>query len=161
MPHDIQSLAYHEAGHAVVARYFGRKLIAVHIHPNGHSGGSTSTGHGLDARQDGLVAFAGRVAEMLAGHAVVDDPDRGVGWLGDEIDIHQAVREKTGLDIDDDGFRDACDALEEETQELIQYPPIWSAVDALAAVLVEQHVVDGAAAMSIIDPILRGVPVHS
>jgi hypothetical protein len=97
----------------------------------------------------------------MVGRAVADDPDRGLGWLGDEIDVHQAIGDMTGLDLGDDGFQDAYDALKAEAEELIRRPRIWSAIEALAALPVECHAVDSTVAMSIIDPILIGFPDHS
>ena len=46
-------------------------------------------------------------------------------------------------------------------RKLIRRPRIWSAIEALAALLVECHVVDSTVAMSIIDPILIGFPDYS
>jgi hypothetical protein len=84
-----------------------------------------------------------------------------MGCFNDIAIAQQAVSDMTGLGIRDDGFDNAFDALRAETEELIRHPDIWSAVKALAAVLAERHTIDGAAAMSIIDPILDGFADHS
>jgi hypothetical protein len=157
---DLLPLAYHEAGHAVVARHFGCDLVSVRICLDNRSGGATIEDCGLKGRQDGLVALAGYATEALSGYAISDDPDR-MGCFNDIAIAQQAVSDMTGLGIRDDGFDNAFDALRAETEELIRHPDIWSAVKALAAVLAECHTIDGAAAMSIIDPILDGFADHS
>jgi hypothetical protein len=145
-----------------VARHFGCELIDIFVSLDDQCGGATVTVCGLNERQKGLIALAGRAAEALIGHTVADDLDRAFGWFRDETDAQHAVGEMTGgLDIRDDGFREAYDALDQEAEGLVRQPPIRAAIEALASVLAERHAIDGATAMSIIDPILSGFPDHS
>jgi hypothetical protein len=114
---DLLPLAYHEAGHAVVARHFGCDLVSVRICLDNRSGGATIEDCGLKGRQDGLVALAGYATEALSGYAISDDPDR-MGCFNDIAIAQQAVSDMTGLGIRDDGFDNAFDALRAETEEL-------------------------------------------
>ena len=161
MTYNVLSLAYHEAGHAVVVRHLGCDLVKVEICLDGRGGRATVKDCGLSERQDALIALAGCAAEALSGSAIPDDLDRAVGYFEDMAIAQRAVSAMTGLEIVDDGFWNAYDALTAEAEELIRHPAIWSAVKALAAVLAERHTIDGAAAMAIIDPILGKVAGHS
>src|SRR5690349_19692267 len=76
MAFDPLSLAYHEAGHAIVARHFGCELIDIFISLDDQCGGATVTACGLNQWQKGLIALASCAAEVLAGHAVAEDPSR-------------------------------------------------------------------------------------
>src|SRR3954467_376228 len=125
MAFDPLSLTYHEAGHAIVARHFGCELIDIFISLDDQCGGATVTVCGLNEWQKGLIALAGCAAEVLAGYAVADDPDRAWEYVKDASDAQQAVGEITGLDIGDDGFRNAYEALEAEAEKLLRRPPIW------------------------------------
>ena len=114
---DLLPLAYHEAGHAVVARHFGCDLVSVRICLDNRSGGATIEDCGLKGRQDGLVALAGYATEALSGYVISDDQDR-MGYFNDIAIAQQAVSDMTGLGIRDDGFDNAFDALRAETEEL-------------------------------------------
>jgi hypothetical protein len=151
MAFDPLSLAYHEAGHAVVARHFGCELIDVWVNPNGQNGEAKVDKidiDGLNAEQQVFVALAGIQAQTEAGYL---DVSHDLAWSDDILEAYQVLSDPT---LDDIGV------FGERLRELIQHPPIWSAVEALAAVLAERHVINGATAMSIIDPILSGFPGH-
>jgi hypothetical protein len=150
MTHDALSIAYHEAGHAVVGRSFGCDIGCVWIRLDDSAGGSDIDVDGLDARQKGLLALAGAAAQIQAGYAITHNE----ALLTDNGHAFEAIDDMTGLFPGDDGLDDAYDTLEKETKELVRRPDIWAAIEALAPVLAEHHAIDGVSAMAIIDPLL-------
>jgi hypothetical protein len=158
MTHNALSIAYHEAGHAVVGRYFGYEIGDVCIRLDDHSGGADVADGGLDGRLQSLIALAGRVAQTRAGY----EPAHNGAWLGDMAVVLRIVSDMTGLDFGHDGFKDAYfdlkHTLMSETEELVKRPAIWAAIEAVALVLAERHTIDGATAMAIIDPLLNDRP---
>jgi hypothetical protein len=156
MAFDLLSLAYHEAGHAVVARHFGCELIDVWIRPDDQCGRATVDVEGLTAEQKVFVALAGIKAQAEAGYP---EPHHEMALFVDISEACQALFES------DESRRwptqDEVATFGEIVHKLIQHSAIWSAIEALAAVLAVRHAIDGATAMSIIDPILSGFAGHS
>lgn len=103
MPHDreVTALAFHEAGHAIVARALGRWVTSVSIDPERGAGlvqcgrhptldlrrGRDSVRIRRNIEREIVIAWAGPVAEELA----VGRTDRS-RWLGDARMIDRLVR---------------------------------------------------------------------
>lgn len=72
-PADIRAIAIHEAGHAIVAHWLGRKVESVSILPEGESGGRTLIRFPTlvpvwtDLLDDVAVTLGGRAADIVLG----------------------------------------------------------------------------------------------
>jgi hypothetical protein len=151
----LTALAYHEAGHAVVAVRLGHRLGPVTIRPDrdGQFLGRANYRF-TDTRWGGdpTVVLAGYYAEKR--HA------QSTNWLGgshgDIGEADRALDRLCGPTTDDN--RDAKAKLwrlwERGAREIVKDPDIWRAIEALAAVLLEKKTLSGRAAKAIIEPII-------
>jgi hypothetical protein len=148
------SIAYHEAGHVVVGRQLGLRLLDADIHPDDEGGrGHTNFAHPgpwftpergrltedeLDFIERVLTTFmAGYAAESRAGH---DDPE-GSGW-----DRDASIREWARY-----LEQPALDRFLERARDLVARPESWSAIETVAAALREK----GRLVEADVDQILR------
>lgn len=151
----LTALAYHEAGHAVVAVRLNHRLGRVTIRPDrdGPVLGRARV-EALDRRwgTDPTIVLAGYCAEKR--HAP------STHWLGgsqDDIgEADRALDRLCGPTTDDnrDAKADLWRAWERGALEIVKDPDVWRAIEALAAALLEKKTLSGRAAKAIIDPII-------
>ena len=111
LDHALRAVAYHEAGHAVVALALGLRVARVEIFPEDYSGGADADDAGHLSLEDQIaICVAGMVAEDVfeapASHELAHCGDHGrVIELLDEID------ETTGDELRGKGYQRASDLL--------------------------------------------------
>ncbi len=144
-----RGLAYHEAGHVVVAWYFGRPIGSVSIMPaeqSGHSEiGKSRVQAGEAWEQESMILLAGgRAQKRVDPKGVIS----GIGAFSDEAKvighIQQHLRRNRGelgdrLDDETDRIRGR---LCQETENILDRPEIWRAVEIVAEALSEKHRLD-------------------
>ena len=172
MGDDMNEIAFHEAGHAVVLRHFGISLACVRIcGPRGRmpGGGSTKPDPNgphvhLNGENQALVCLAGFAAECEYRQRAGEPPK---GWnefkendryYCDRRCARKAVEPCLSPEEDDDGeYQDGLIKRElARAQQLIAKPAYWQAVIELANKLIATRTVDGTTAMMIIDAQLEG-----
>lgn len=152
----FEALAYHEAGHAVVACHFGRQVGPVRIDA-GTVTGTAQVGEGFTPDHQALdriklmIYLAGGRAERIF------DPcaDTRMPSHDDESRVAQIIdehlRAKHGRYADVEIEADTINGdLAKQTDELVRTPKIWKAIQALAAALLDKHRLDGSEAEQII-----------
>ncbi|MET4086675.1 hypothetical protein [Bradyrhizobium sp. S3.5.5] len=113
--HALRAVAYHEAGHAVVALAFGLRVARVEIFPEDYSGGADAEdAEHLSLEDQIAICVAGMVAEDMfdapASHELAHCGDHGrVIELLDEID------EAAADELRDKGHQRAWDLLKAHT----------------------------------------------
>lgn len=121
-------IAFHEAGHAVVARYFGLKVIEIEIHED--ASGKIDTIGAADT-----LPLIDRIAIHCAGQAsrtVFKCRSHALAVSGDDIEISKLVdglADVHGLEIRNAGYRRAIEILKSNAPE----------VERLASLLIEQR----------------------
>jgi ATP-dependent Zn protease len=163
----IWSLAFHEAGHAVMAWVLGRNVIRVTITPQveeGERGYFLLEGHAVHvsrsnrlwrsddplerdrAEKEAMIVIAGPLAEGLH----TGKPVRAIG--DDKERIKTLTKNHHGgwifptCDEDDDQLRDACHKKYVEwlrARVSLQLQADWPLVDALADALVKKETMTG------------------
>lgn len=140
---EARRIAYHEAGHAVMAWHLGsRRVIEVALTPGDlmhagvcRSGPALITDKYLLAVHDILIHSAGHAAEaVLLGSA----PPRSRASDSDKAQV-LARRLQRGVTAGDQFFAD----LHAWARELIESPKLWPAVEYVAAALVSFGSLDG------------------
>ncbi len=155
----LDAIAYHEAGHAVVGLRMGLDLLGTDVLPDGAGGrGHTrfarpATWFGPSSREIGprerdlvdrvLVTFlAGFAAESRLGAA---DPE------GSGYDVEEAVRDWIALlTTDEAGRQAALDSYFDRATSELARPGAWTEVETVAARLLRERSLDGAAVRALI-----------
>ncbi len=128
----LRSVAYHEAGHAVVALALGLKVARVEIfHENLHGG--------ADVENAGHLPIEDQIAICLAGMAAAQmfdaPPPHELGDIGDEgrvLELLYDFDEATANELDDKGYQRAWDLLKAHA----------TSVEDIAAQLLAQRKID-------------------
>jgi hypothetical protein len=128
----VRSVAYHKAGHVVVAHHFGRPIGRAWIDPKTRSGGSEISGRRecdesmpADAREIQLIAMAGSAAQCC----FLGKPPEWVLPYGED-DMHAAVdcEEASGMAGNDFTI----------ISTLLERPDIWARVVRVGETLCER-----------------------
>ncbi len=163
-PADLQSTAYHEAGHTIVALYYGCKVDEVCLH-NALEGVAYTGGHSMGWFMDETFPAEGEMLDLtyksierechilLAGYLVEakyrgarvstilegsPDTDRVQTLL---INYDKARTKSSSVDPKMVYFRQHL--LQEDTKRLIRRKRIWTAITTLADSLVAHKKLDG------------------
>ena len=118
-------IAYHEAGHAVIARVVGIELERVLITD---SGGVAYLGQIDDAESDVLLTFAGPAAELYY------CPCDGAGWAGDKEDAAAALIILCDYEPSLPAYYQLWDQLECHSRNLVEAN--WAAIERVAEALI-------------------------
>jgi ATP-dependent Zn protease len=146
------TVAYHEAGHAVAAKVLGLTIDRISIAPAGDAAGHVIHDYGCNMNEviyeDGpdrqwaleraaLVAIAGEAAQRHFRPESVQEEHGG----GDRIQVHQILDHLAGEE--DKELRDAWERLLViRAKRLVEQH--WMRVEWLAGVLLERMTIDGA-----------------
>jgi len=166
----LESIAYHEAGHVVVGHLEGLPALDTDVLPDGDGGrGHTrfaNPGAWFAPRRGGLTAaerdFVERVlTTFMAGFAAESRHGRG-DPSGSGYDLDQAARTWVGYLATSDSERAAVlHGFLERAESLLARPEAWSAVEALAAALLEKGRLDGADAARVIEPLIGPASIRA
>lgn len=152
MPHNRKLVAYHEAGHAVMALHLGDEVVSVRIQPDDEDrpGLTETTGKRKSIEEQALCLLAGGRAEMLAqpGSQEVSvlarkDEQCLVNLLHDHL--HSQEFEGDTLDK----AYEATGPLAEKATQLLKRH--WQVVVAIADALIARPELSGAQAQKFYD----------
>ncbi len=151
MVEDREAVAYHEAGHAVVAYVVGLTVERVSIQSDGIAAGHVEHDYGCNMNKivheegpkrqwalerSAIVALAGEVSQRRYRPESVDEEHGG----GDRLHVHQVLDHLAG-DVDQE-LRDAwATLLVIRTKRLVEQH--WLRVEWVASVLLKQTTIDG------------------
>jgi len=137
---DLRTVAFHEAGHAVVMHFNGRGplYVAVLRKPDGYAG-STWPNESVDPNpfdagtigQEVEVALAGPLAEEL--HTGHWDDDGATGDVSHAMDLVRSAVCSSAADS-----KAYLERARDRITEFLKVPAVWAAVSRLAAALVEE-----------------------
>jgi len=166
----LESIAYHEAGHVVVGRLEGLPALDTDVLPDGDGGrGHTrfaNPGAWFAPGRGSLTAaerdFVERVlTTFMAGFAAESRHGRG-DPSGSGYDLDQAARTWVGYLATSDSERAAVrHGFLERAESLLARPEAWSAVEALAAALLEKGRLDGADAARVVEPFIGPASIQA
>lgn len=155
MAGDLMALAYHEAGHAVMAHILGVGIKTVRIEPENHDGQTEVIQSPQHWRDHVTLLLAGGRAEFRydpvrskTSHASVGDSGRIQTCLGNHVDPSGM----SDLEEKDRKIEELDTELTTKCQQIID--DNWPAVKALAKELFAMHKICGARATDIIEAAL-------
>lgn len=141
---DAVAVAYHEAGHAVVALALGRPVHRVSVRPSEQWLGRCEFQKGTWRRSQDPVET--EILIMLAGLAAESRHSGRYAWDGAERDLW-AVRELTERRASGTKqFERLERRLLDKTEHLLDQPGLWPAVEAIAAELLQHTTISGRSA---------------
>ena len=152
---DTETIAYHEAGHAIAAALTGGKIVRVSIEPEEDDrGGDTQvrwSNHGVNDKEHAIreirTSLAGPVAEMI----FVGDYEHLRIQAEHEIDWHIAMASVKTLTSKSE---QQLQFLSREASQLYHYfrrENVWAAIGDLADQLLAHETVDGEIVEGVID----------
>ena len=136
--------AFHEAGHAVMARHLRVNLGRITIDLHDQCGDAHASVGATSAEDRLRIAAAGDACLLAFG--VVTSHDQGA--FSDEVEIENALSELYDDEASHPQHR--ADAIA-DVERLFDQPPIRAAVVALATALMREGEIGGPEAMEIID----------
>lgn len=133
----IRSLAYHEAGHVVLALHFGRRIGTLTIDRDHHKGGaaiSDPSAEPEDQVRQALIALAGGSAQekFLPGSGTCEFAFVGGASFTDVAQAHEYLASAYGEKVDSDKLYYECT---ERVDALLDHPKLWRAVVGVAEAL--------------------------
>lgn len=155
-------VAYHEAGHAVVAHRLDRRIKRIWIDGETGNGG---TDVNIPAGRTPEERFEEEILNLLAGReaAHLHDPEQGQTGTWASADLMHAMTFVRGhlsetqdaWEWEEERLETETDAvigrLTERTQEIIGRPENWAAIVALATALIAKNELTGEEAIAIIE----------
>ena len=153
------AVAYHEAGHAVVALALGRPVHRVSVRPSEQWLGRCEFRKGrLRASQDPVET---EILIMLAGLAAEARHTGEYAWDGADHDLWY-VRSLTERRA---GGEKQAERLErrmlDKTEHELDRPGVWEAVERIAAALLRETVISGRAARHLFDEAVARAERHA
>jgi hypothetical protein len=137
--------AYHEAGHAVMARVLGVNLECVRIDIVDPHAGARTCAEATSPQNTILIAAAGDACLRAFGYVTMHDDEA----LGDEVAIGNALSELEPDDEDSYPQR-RLDAIA-EVERRFEQPNVRAAVEALVEALMREGKIEGPGAAAIVD----------
>ncbi len=163
-PADLQSTAYHEAGHAIVALYYGCNVTEVRLH-NPLEGIAYTGGHSMGWFMDETFPAEGEMLDLMRKSIERECHILFAGYLAEAKYRGVRVRAILGGDSDTDRVQTLLtnyekartrsssvdrkmvylhqDLLQEYTNRIIRRKQIWTAITTLADSLVAHKKLDG------------------
>jgi len=149
-----QSIAYHEAGHAVVAAWLGAEVLSVTLEPDADDGprrdgdAAVRWHHaGMSSRdrcqRELMAVLAGPVAEMIHAGITPSTADT-TGWAGEwSADWHLACQLARALVPSDSHVVPLIEFTLEKLYRLAHSGPFWQTIAEVADLLEAYETIDG------------------
>lgn len=148
--------AYHEAGHAVMAHLGGQRITGLELLDSGELAGACTTLRRIPVHlsTESLESLEHHVRCLLAGVVAEARVSGREGWDEACADLDLAVRLAMRLVGDCERVLPYLEAVRERVEA--ELATSWTAVEALAEVLLAAGSLDGAAATAVLERMLPG-----
>ena len=147
-------VAFHEAGHAMVALHFGRDVLNITmLNQDEHNANASTTMGALtgcvtvsDLEQEIQICLAGKQSELIGFHdhhgGEAADLEAARHWAG-QLPVPK-LRGASEIENRSDQLEELLRRLEAEVRGLLQTPPLWSAVETVAQYVLNYDSIDRA-----------------
>jgi hypothetical protein len=132
--------AYHEAGHAAFAFVCHFRIKSASIRPQGREGGRVILKSRILTTPTDIL---GNLGCLVAGAMAVSRITGSDDMHGAQGDLDQLVRAVVEANLSHESALQLYDELTKEVTRVLEQPPIWTAVEAVAASLLDREYLSG------------------